>query len=160
MKKIVETSCQAFVDASTVQHQPFVILQLAEDDENTAVMRFFNSLWQELLPVYEDIKNMKTSYDTDCKPLWMRTNLSQRLVAQTFNCVFSLYPKEWFVSEITNDVMLEHDLAELRSIEPWWKLILGNKALLPLLWSMYPNHPSLLPAYYTDPYNEIGMETV
>lgn len=32
--------------------------------------------------------------------------------------------------------------------EPLWKRILGNKSLLPLLWSMYPNHPNLLSAYY------------
>lgn len=42
-------------------------------------------------------------------------------------------------------------MQELKSIEPWWKLILGNKALLPMLWTMFPNHPNLLPAYYEDP---------
>lgn len=31
---------------------------------------------------------------------------------------------------------------------------MGNKALLPLLWSMYPNHPNLLPAYYDRPDRE------
>lgn len=61
------------------------------------------------------------------------------------------YPKEWLVNEIERDELLKYDLAKLRSIEPWWKLILGNKALLPLLWSLYPNHPNLLPAYYDDP---------
>ncbi|ETV89449.1 hypothetical protein H257_00723 [Aphanomyces astaci] len=33
-------------------------------------------------------------------------------------------------------------------IEPAWKLVLGNKALLSLLWELYPGHPNLLPATY------------
>ena len=60
------------------------------------------------------------------------------------------------MTEAGNDVLFPYDLAELRSLEPWWKLLLGNKALLPLLWSMYPNHPSLLPAYYYNPKTEMG----
>lgn len=75
-----------------------------------------------------------------------------------FKCIFSLYPKEWMVTEANEDALYSYDLSELRSIEPWWKLILGNKALLPLLWSMYPNHPSLLPAYYFDPKTEEGVD--
>ena len=54
--------------------------------------------------------------------------------------------------------MFEHDFADLKSIEPWWKILLGNKALLPLLWSMYPNHPSVIPAYYSDPLSELKSE--
>jgi glutathionylspermidine synthase len=61
------------------------------------------------------------------------------------------YPKEWLVNEIERDEALKYDLTNLRTFEPWWKLILGNKALLPLLWSMYPGHPNLLPAYYDAP---------
>ena len=49
---------------------------------------------------------------------------------------------------------------ELRTLEPWWKLILGNKALLPLLWSMYPNHEHLLPAFYDEPSKGIKPEQV
>lgn len=56
------------------------------------------------------------------------------------------------------DPLVKYDVADLRSIEPWWKLILGNKALLPLLWSMYPNHPSLLPSYYSDPKTELQSD--
>ena len=60
------------------------------------------------------------------------------------------------VSEIENDPLVGPDLASLRSIEPWWKLLVSNKAMLPLLWSMYPNHPSLLPSYYSDPREELS----
>jgi glutathionylspermidine synthase len=33
---------------------------------------------------------------------------------------------------------------QIKVIEPLWKVITSNKALLPVLWHMYPNHPNLL----------------
>src|SRR4029079_19416374 len=40
-------------------------------------------------------------------------------------------------------------------IEPAWKMILSNKGLLPLLWDLFPNHPNLVPAFFTaDPLGE------
>lgn len=35
-------------------------------------------------------------------------------------------------------------------IEPMWKMLLSSKAILPLLWKKYPNHPNLLPAFFTE----------
>jgi glutathionylspermidine synthase len=35
-------------------------------------------------------------------------------------------------------------------IEPPWKLILSCKGILPLLWELFPDHPNLLPAYFTE----------
>ncbi len=35
-------------------------------------------------------------------------------------------------------------------LEPPWKAIISNKAILPLLWEKYPHHPNLLPAYFSD----------
>ena len=77
-----------------------------------------------------------------------------------FKAIFSLYPKEWLVSESSNYPLKKYDFQQLRSIEPWWKLILSNKAILPLLWSMYPGHKLLLPAYYDDPALTIGYSEV
>ena len=51
--------------------------------------------------------------------------------------------------------MLKYDFEKLTSFEPFWKLILGNKGLLPFLWSMYPNHINLLPAFFDDPKREL-----
>jgi glutathionylspermidine synthase len=36
----------------------------------------------------------------------------------------------------------------LKLVEPPWKMLLANKALLVVLWELYPDHPNLLPAYY------------
>lgn len=70
----------------------------------------------------------------------------------------NLYPKEWMISEQPAYPLKKYDWENLQSFEPFWKLLLGNKALLPLLWSMYPNHPNLLPAYFNDPKTELGDE--
>ena len=35
-----------------------------------------------------------------------------------------------------------------RFIEPLWKSVLSCKALLPLLWELFPDHQNLLPAYF------------
>ena len=36
-------------------------------------------------------------------------------------------------------------------IEPAWKVLLSTKALLAVLWELYPEHPYLLPAYLDSP---------
>jgi glutathionylspermidine synthase len=36
-------------------------------------------------------------------------------------------------------------------IEPAWKLLLSNKALLAVLWELFPDHPYLLPAFLDGP---------
>ena len=74
--------------------------------------------------------------------------------------MFNVYPKEWMINEITQDGLLKYDFENLRSIEPFWKLIASNKAMLPLLWSLYPGHPNLLPAYFDDPYGEDLVENM
>jgi trypanothione synthetase/amidase len=38
---------------------------------------------------------------------------------------------------------------QVKVIEPLWKVITSNKALLPVVWSMYPNHPNLLRSEWT-----------
>jgi glutathionylspermidine synthase len=49
----------------------------------------------------------------------------------------NLYPKEWLVTEMGQDELLSEDLAQLRSVEPWWKLLMANKAMLPMLTEYY-----------------------
>jgi glutathionylspermidine synthase len=57
---------------------------------------------------------------------------------------FKLYPWEWMWAEEFGR-LLDHDAVHF--FEPPWKMILSNKALLPLLWEIYPGHPNLLPSY-------------
>jgi len=60
---------------------------------------------------------------------------------------FKLYPWEWMFHDAFGAEIAK---APTRWIEPPWKAILSNKALLPLLWEMFPGHPNLLPAYFDD----------
>ena len=57
--------------------------------------------------------------------------------------LFKLYPWEWLMSE----TFAQHIPASgTRWFEPPWKMLLSNKAILPLLWEFFPGHPNLLPA--------------
>jgi glutathionylspermidine synthase len=57
--------------------------------------------------------------------------------------VFKLYPWEWMINEAFGKNILAHP-NETFFIEPAWKMLLSNKALLPILWQLNPNHPLLL----------------
>ena len=60
--------------------------------------------------------------------------------------IFKLYPWEWMVRE----TFAPHLLAGTTQwIEPAWKMLLSNKALLVVLWELNYGHPNLLPAYFT-----------
>ena len=61
--------------------------------------------------------------------------------------IFKLYPWEWMVVEEFGANIL-NDRSKALWIEPAWKMILSNKAILPVLWELYPDCPYLLPAYF------------
>ncbi|HYC48913.1 MAG TPA: glutathionylspermidine synthase family protein [Burkholderiales bacterium] len=59
--------------------------------------------------------------------------------------LFKLYPWEWMMrDEFGRNV----PRARLTVVEPPWKLLLSCKAVLAVLWELYPDHPNLLPAYF------------
>ena len=60
--------------------------------------------------------------------------------------LFKLYPWEWLVRDEFGPHLLAHPAA---MIEPAWKMLLSNKALLAVLWEMHYGHPNLLPAHLT-----------
>ena len=67
------------------------------------------------------------------------------LDGQPISALFKLYPWEWLVREEFG----QHLRARAaRVIEPAWKMLLSNKAILPVLWEMFPGHPNLLPASF------------
>ncbi|TJZ53043.1 glutathionylspermidine synthase family protein [Streptomyces piniterrae] len=85
--------------------------------------------------------------------------LSGRFVDQRLRFIrscFKLYPWEW----LATDEFGPHVLDTLDNgggtgstlwIEPAWKMLLSNKALLAVLWELFPGHPNLLPAYLDGP---------
>ena len=61
--------------------------------------------------------------------------------------LFKLYPWEWLLSDSFAPQFLQNGQNNFW-IEPPWKMLLSNKAILPLLWKLFPDHPNLLPAYF------------
>jgi glutathionylspermidine synthase len=60
--------------------------------------------------------------------------------------LFKLYPWEWMAREAFGEHLLGPALTAI--LEPPWKMLLSNKAILPVLWEMFPGHPNLLPASF------------
>jgi len=69
------------------------------------------------------------------------TDLSERSI----NNLFKLYPWEWLVNE---EFGTNVPKTETLFIEPSWKMILSNKAILPILYELFPNNKYLLKAYF------------
>ena len=64
--------------------------------------------------------------------------------------IFKLYPWEWLLKEPFGvDALPTMDAVTW--IEPIWKMLWSNKALLAILWELNPGHELLLPAYLDGP---------
>ncbi|MBB6250548.1 glutathionylspermidine synthase family protein [Nitrospirillum iridis] len=59
---------------------------------------------------------------------------------------FKLYPWEWLAAEPFGAHLPD---AGLTVVEPPWKMLLSHKAILTVLWDLFPGHPNLLPAAFT-----------
>ena len=79
---------------------------------------------------------------------------------QTIETIFKLYPWEWLLGDAFGDNALATLNAasqkpvrgKVQWLEPIWKMMWSNKALLAILWELYPNHELLLPAYLDGPH--------
>lgn len=60
--------------------------------------------------------------------------------------LFKLYPWEWLLEDSFGQYLAQDSV---RLVEPAWKMLLNNKAMLALLWQLFPGHPNLLPTYLT-----------
>ncbi|WP_317224441.1 glutathionylspermidine synthase family protein [Chryseobacterium sp. Y16C] len=61
--------------------------------------------------------------------------------------IFKLYPYEWILDDGFGEKLIKNGFRS-QWIEPAWKLLLSSKAILPILWELYPNHPYLLESYF------------
>jgi glutathionylspermidine synthase len=96
------------------------------------------------------LRDTATQAGIDARPIgisdigWDGTrfvDLENRAIA----ALFKLYPWEWMVREEFGVNLLKRTT---RVIEPAWKMVLSNKAILPVLWEMFPDHPNLLAASF------------
>ncbi len=70
------------------------------------------------------------------------------LERREIDALYHLYPWEWLVREDFAPHILDSFPTTLW-IEPVWKMMWNTKAILPLLWELFPGHPNLLPASRT-----------
>jgi glutathionylspermidine synthase len=112
---------------------------------------------------------MKTAYIPMASIGWdKRQNCFVDLGNHPIRTLFKLYPWEWLLAEpfapqALSTVPPESPLSEYGPrkdrrmwgstlwIEPIWKMMWSNKALLAILWELNPNHELLLPAYLDGP---------
>ncbi|WP_342607373.1 glutathionylspermidine synthase family protein [Vibrio tritonius] len=66
---------------------------------------------------------------------------------KSIDAIFKLYPWEFMLREEFSKYL---HTTQVQWFEPLWKCITSNKAILPLLWDMFPGHPNLLEAYFED----------
>lgn len=64
--------------------------------------------------------------------------------------IMKLYPWESLIADRFGQHAVD-TMNQVHWLEPIWKMLWSNKALLAILWEMYPNHELLLPAYLDGP---------
>lgn len=67
---------------------------------------------------------------------------------------FKLYPWEWMYEDEFGSSL---NTSATRFIEPAWKMMLSNKALLVVLWEMFPECKYLVPAYEEDYFDRMNL---
>lgn len=66
---------------------------------------------------------------------------------EVMQVIFKLYPYEWILAEEFGKNVAA-TLHKTQWIEPAWKMLASSKAMLPVLWELFPNHPYLLESYF------------
>jgi len=106
----------------------------------------------------EDFVNVSYLRDTCTQAGWTTRHIRIRDVGwnrriqrfvdldeRPIGCAFKLYPWEWLVREEFGPLLLR---GVTQWLEPPWKMVLSNKAILPVLYELFPQSPYLLPASY------------
>jgi glutathionylspermidine synthase len=75
---------------------------------------------------------------------------------QVIECCFKLYPWEWLAHEEYGATLAALGTS-MQWIEPAWKQIPSNKAFLPILSELFPDHPNILKASF-DAVDTVMME--
>jgi glutathionylspermidine synthase len=135
---------EKLIDRFTVlkQKKPNTVLHLAcckETEEDRGTVQYLEDCAQQAgidcqFVFIEDIGHGEQDLFTD-------------LDNSVIRWLFKLYPWEFMFREEYGALLHK---SEAEFIEPLWKAVLSNKALLPMLWKLFPNHPNLLPSYFSD----------
>ena len=85
-----------------------------------------------------------------------RTRRFVNLQDQPIDVLFKLHPWETLINEQFGAQAID-TYSSMQWIEPAWKMVVSNKAILALLWELNPNHPNLLPAFANDKQNLVDF---
>lgn len=66
---------------------------------------------------------------------------------EPIDLMFKLYPWECMLRE---EFGKHVGVLPTKFIEPVWKSVISNKAMMAQLWAMFPNHPNLIETYFLD----------
>ena len=71
--------------------------------------------------------------------------------------IFKLYPYEWLINEdFGKNILIDRNRTNW--IEPSWKMILSNKAILPILWKLNYRHENLLETYFEEDKHLLSLD--
>ncbi|WP_310495937.1 glutathionylspermidine synthase family protein, partial [Sandarakinorhabdus sp.] len=65
------------------------------------------------------------------------------LNGRAIDAIFKLYPWEWLLADDFGRNIID-SLDKTMWMEPIWKMLWSNKAMLAVLWELFPGHPNLL----------------
>jgi glutathionylspermidine synthase len=160
----------ALLEASVVQWYWLEDLH-PESDQFNSIHERLVALWKELTPSlpgrHIDFCSMEDAEDEITIAYLLDTACQAGLSAASFpidamgwdgarfvapnnsplSAVFKLYPWEWMIREEFGGYL---GASNVIWMEPAWKMLLSNKGILPVLWSLYPHHPNLLKASWTE----------
>lgn len=120
---------------------PESMLHLACDSESEEDLRTVEYLMDTAMQAgFETVQIYMEDIGWDSK-LKVFVDLEERRIHN----LFKLYPWELMIKEEFGIHLLSDSM---RIIEPYWKMLLSNKGILPILWKLFPDHPNLVPAYF------------
>lgn len=157
----------SLLEAAVIQWQWFEDTAIAGDQANALHEKLIKR-WRELQPrlgplvhfaAVDDLEDqMTTAYlrDTAYQAGYATASIAMEdlgwdptqrqlvdLEGQPITSLFKLYPWEGLVTDELAPVLAQVPTLWL---EPAWKMVLSNKAILPILWQLFPEHPNLLAA--------------
>lgn len=166
----------ALLEAAVAQwHWLEEVEDVANRDQFNSIHEKLVARWQQIKPQnadpilyalaskeghYEDWGNVEYLADTAMQGGWRihieeienigydpQTRKFIDAAGVSINHAFKLYPWEWMMEESFGEHVIS---SPTKWFEPPWKMLLSNKAILPVLWRRYPDHPNLLPAFFED----------
>ena len=124
---------------------PVHFVGLAESAEDYVTVNYLRDTAMQagLATAFVDVPDV--GWDADARRFVDRAR-------RPITAAFKLYPWEWMLDEAFGSHL---PIAPTRWWEPPWKLILSNKAILAVLWDLFPGHPNLVPASLTEMSGEV-----